>query len=142
VPVPGSPFKTGLQPVSVAVDPTGQFAYVAKRVENNVSAYRIEDNGALTPVPGSPFTGLDGAVSVAITHLVPFASFFAKLEIAKDHFDLMESFTLGAISNGINPVTENMTLQLGFIPFMIPAGSFKKTLLRVIELFGPIDEDR
>jgi hypothetical protein len=41
---------------------------------------------------------------------VPFASSFAKLEIAKEGFDLNESFTLGANSNGINPVTENVTL--------------------------------
>ena len=29
VPVPGSPFAAGFNPVSVAVDPTGKFAYVA-----------------------------------------------------------------------------------------------------------------
>jgi 6-phosphogluconolactonase len=29
IPVPGSPFAAGTQPQSVAVDPTGRFAYVA-----------------------------------------------------------------------------------------------------------------
>jgi hypothetical protein len=32
-----------------------QFAYVANEGSNNVSAYSIASNGALTPVPRSPF---------------------------------------------------------------------------------------
>jgi len=111
-PVPGSPFAAGSAPFSVAVDPTGKFAYVANGgfSSNNVSAYSIGANGALTPVPGSPFAAGSAPFSVAITPLVPFASSFAKLEIAKHRFDLTESFTLGANSNGINPLAENVTL--------------------------------
>jgi 6-phosphogluconolactonase len=112
-PLPGSPFQAGNNPDSVAVDPTGKFAYVANQVGDNVSAYRISDNGALTPVPGSPFAAGSHPHSVAITPLVPFASSFAELEITQDRFDLLESFTLGADSNGINPVTEKVTLQIG-----------------------------
>ncbi|MFZ0710172.1 MAG: beta-propeller fold lactonase family protein, partial [Terrimicrobiaceae bacterium] len=48
-PVPGSPFPAGNLPASVAVDPTGKFAYVVNEGGNNVSAYRIGKNGALTP---------------------------------------------------------------------------------------------
>jgi hypothetical protein len=64
--------------------------------------------------------------SVAITPLVPFASSFAKLEIAKHHFDLKESFALGANSNGINLLAENVTLQIGTFSVRIPPGSFKQ----------------
>jgi DNA-binding beta-propeller fold protein YncE len=40
----------------VAVDPTGQFAYVANEGSYNVWAYSIDGTtGALTPVAGSPF---------------------------------------------------------------------------------------
>jgi DNA-binding beta-propeller fold protein YncE len=53
--VKGSPFKAGTFPESVAVDPTGKFAYVANPGSANVSGYSIAANGALVPVPGSPF---------------------------------------------------------------------------------------
>jgi 6-phosphogluconolactonase len=132
--VPIGHFATGIQPVSMAVDPTGKFAYVANQIgdihslDGSLSAYRIAANGDLTPVPGSPFAARFGTTSVAITPLVPFASSLAELEIAKDRFDLKESFTLGTNSNGINPVKENVTLQIGAFSVMIPAGSFFKLI--------------
>src|SRR5258706_7872210 len=52
---PGSPFAAGTHPFSVAVDPTGKFAYVANDGSNNVSGYTIDAaTGALTTIPGSP----------------------------------------------------------------------------------------
>jgi hypothetical protein len=105
-----------------------QFAYVANNDSpGSVSAYSIGANGALTQLTslGSPFTAGSNPFSVAITPLVPFASSFAKLQIAKKGFDLNESFTLGANSNGINPVTENVTLQIGTFSITIPGGSFQ-----------------
>lgn len=129
-PVPGSPFAAGSAPDSVAVDPTGKFVYVANRGDATVSTYSIGSNGALTPVPGSPFaTGAEPGeeeLSVAITPLLPFATSFAKLQISAGGFDLNESFTLGANSNGINPITENVTLQIGTFSVTIPAGSFRQ----------------
>jgi hypothetical protein len=50
----------------VAVDPTGKFAYLANLL-SDVSAYSIGSNGALTPVPGSPFAAGAFPFSVAIT---------------------------------------------------------------------------
>jgi len=59
---------------------------------------------------------------------VPFApsTTLAKLEISAGGFQLNESFTLGNNSNGINPVTENVSLQIGNFSATIPPGSFRK----------------
>jgi hypothetical protein len=137
--VPGSPFLAGIEPNSLAVDPTGRFAYVTNVGSNTVSAYSIAANGALKPVPGSPFAAGVTPASVAITPLVLFASSFAKLEIENDSFDLKESFTLGANSNGINPVTENVTLQIGTFSVTIPAGSFNDTIFEGYVFDGAIN---
>jgi 6-phosphogluconolactonase len=65
-PVPGSPFPDLNNPFSVTVDRLGRFAYVVNSENGgstigSVSAFRIEPDGALTPVKGSPFStgGLD-----------------------------------------------------------------------------------
>jgi hypothetical protein len=112
---------------------------VANEFDNTVSAYSIGANGALTPVPGSPFAAGNGPFSVAITPLVPFATSFAKLEIAKRGFVLGELFTLGAISNGINPLTQNLALQIGTFSVTIPPGSFKEIALRIFVFHGVIN---
>ncbi len=51
-----------------------KFAYVANIDSNDISAYSIASNGALTPVPGSPFAARVKPASVAITGLMPLQS--------------------------------------------------------------------
>ena len=65
-PVAGSPFPTEIEPVSVAIDLSGRFVYVANVGSNNISAYRIVKDGALTPVAGSPFPAGKAPFSVAV----------------------------------------------------------------------------
>jgi 6-phosphogluconolactonase len=43
-----------------------EFVYVANAGSNNVSAYRIAENGALTPVVGSPFPAGSDPRSLAV----------------------------------------------------------------------------
>jgi hypothetical protein len=74
---------------------------------------------------------------------VPFAASFAKLEIEARHrpgFELKEFFTLGTNSNGINPVTENVTLQIGTFSVTISAGSFEQDPNRRFEFEGVIND--
>ena len=70
-PVIGSPFTTGATgagPLSVAVDPSGQFVYVANSGSASVLAFTIDTStGALTPVSGSPFQVGNIPISVATT---------------------------------------------------------------------------
>src|SRR5258708_334349 len=65
-PVPGSPFEAGLASHSVAVDPTGKFAYVVNAGSHNVSAFSIGTDGALTPLTRSPFAAGERPRSVAV----------------------------------------------------------------------------
>jgi 6-phosphogluconolactonase (cycloisomerase 2 family) len=67
-----SPFSTGTTsagPVSVTVDPTGQFVYVANSslFDGSISALAIDPaTGALTSVSGSPFADTQDPGSVAV----------------------------------------------------------------------------
>jgi hypothetical protein len=128
----------------VAVDPTGQFVYVANfQNVSSLSGYSIGPSGALTPIAGSPFATGAQPISVAFTPKVPFASFFAKLKIKERHrpsFELKEFFTLGTNSNGIDPVTENTTLQVGPFSVTIPADSFEKDPNGRFEFKGVIND--
>jgi len=70
-----------------------------------------------------------------------FRTSFAKLKIkagSPPGFDLNEFFTLARNSNGINPVTENVTLKIGAFSVTIPPDSFKQILPRRFEFQGTI----
>ena len=65
-PMVGSPFTAGKSPYSLAIDPTGHFAYVANLGSGDVYSYAIDSQtGALTAV-GLPVTSGEGAISVAV----------------------------------------------------------------------------
>jgi 6-phosphogluconolactonase (cycloisomerase 2 family) len=54
--VAGSPFPAGQGPITIAINPTGTFAYVTNVWDNTISGYAINaGTGALTAIPGSPF---------------------------------------------------------------------------------------
>ena len=55
----------GTAPISVNVDPSGAFVYVANFGSNNVSVYSIGGGGALTP--GSPVTTATGTFPTSVT---------------------------------------------------------------------------
>ncbi len=66
---------------------------------------------------------------------VPFAAFEVKVEIDEDDLEVKGRFTLSTGSDGIDPVTEEVTLQLtggtGSFATTISAGSFKFTPAKV-----------
>ena len=63
--------------------------------------------------------------------IVSFSAFTAKAEITlgplanDDAFEVKATFTLGAGSDGIDPLTEDVQLEVGTFSTTIPAGSFK-----------------
>jgi 6-phosphogluconolactonase len=60
-PVPGSPFTAGLTAPTqgLATDPAGKFLYVTQANNNQIAAFTIGSNGALTAVSGSPYNTQD-----------------------------------------------------------------------------------
>jgi hypothetical protein len=95
------------------------------------------------PAPNNALQGGGEDAFVAkLASLVPFAASSAKLEIKAGPppgFDLTESFTLAASSTGINPLTQNVTLQIGTFSVTIPAGSFKQNPNRTFVFQGVIN---
>src|SRR5205085_5276504 len=66
--ISGSPFTAGANPNSVAVDPSGEFAYVANSASTSISGYTITPStGALTAIAGSPFSAPVGSLPRAVT---------------------------------------------------------------------------
>jgi 6-phosphogluconolactonase len=65
-PVPGSPFATGLSPVSLAFNPDGRSLATANKDGNSVSVFAVSQGGALRPVAGSPF-GITSPRSLAFS---------------------------------------------------------------------------
>jgi 6-phosphogluconolactonase (cycloisomerase 2 family) len=64
--VSGSPFPTGGRGPTF-VTASGAFVYVTEQITNDIAAFAIGSNGALTPVPGSPFNVPTSAQWVALT---------------------------------------------------------------------------
>jgi 6-phosphogluconolactonase len=141
--VPGSPFASGFFPMSVAMDPMGELAYVSNLCltqtscdntlsHGTISAYTFNStSGNLSQVPGSPFTAgfLPFSLAIAGDPAVPFAAFRLRTKIDVDRktsFKVDGGFTLGSGSDGINPLTEDVTLQVGTFSTTIPAGSFRE----------------
>jgi len=106
------------QPYGVGVDSLGS-AYV--------TGYTLStDFPTADPVQAAHAGGDLDAFVAKISGPVPFAAFKATVEIKNSDtaFKVRGSFTLGAPSNGINPPTEAVTLQVGTFFITLPSGSF------------------
>lgn len=67
-PIAGSPYGAALAPVAGAVDPSGQFLYVADQNSNQISGYKIRaGTGTLTALSNSPYSTGIAPVFVAIS---------------------------------------------------------------------------
>jgi YVTN family beta-propeller protein len=150
--VTGSPIPVGANPAGVAITPDGSRVYVANGGSNTVSVIDAVTNmvtGSMIPVGNQPNSF---GLFIQPVVLVRFAAFSAKLRSPiSSSFRLTGAFTLGADSKGINPVKENVILQIGTFSFTIPSGSFNQAFNgnvrlhrdhRPGELCGPDCADR
>lgn len=100
--VAGSPFAGGTAPVAMIVDPKGKFVYTANYGTSSgpgsVSAYRIESNGALAQVTGSPFAAGTEPEDVAtdVTDSFLYASNYGSANIS--------AYTIDATTGALTPI--------------------------------------
>jgi 6-phosphogluconolactonase (cycloisomerase 2 family) len=118
-PIDGSPFPNEPFPGSVTVDPTGRFVYVANSYPNHVStvsAYTVDGtSGALTLIPGSPFTANSpNSVTVDPTgQFVYIASFIS---------NSVSAYTIDGTTGALTPVPGSRCLTSD-LSNCFPAGS-------------------
>ena len=103
--IAGSPFAGGTGGVEVAIDPTGQFAYVARTVFDSpgtVSAYSIDaTTGALTPV-GSPLATATGPTMLAIDPQGAFL--YLACNGGPTHFGALAGYSINRSTGALTPL--------------------------------------
>ncbi len=135
--ISGSPFPietnpTGPEtgPVSISVDPSGRFAYVANSTDS-LSAYSIDSTtGALTLLAGSPFVTGDNPSSVTVD---PTGQFLYNANINTDN---VSAFTIDTVTGALSPIG---TTPAGDAPSSIvvdPSGRFVYVANNGFQTFG------
>jgi hypothetical protein len=107
----------------------------------------VNDPSAINDFPNSfPELLTDPGLISSLTNLAtvlgaetPFSAFSGKFQTTATSFELTSAFTLGAGSNGINPVSEVVSLQIGTFTETIPSGSFKKAKAGYFVFSGTIN---
>jgi pimeloyl-ACP methyl ester carboxylesterase len=83
-----------------------------------------------------------GGFRAPVASVTPFAAFSAKLEISADHpsdFEVKASFTLADVSNGIDPLRQELTLHIGTFSIKLPPGAFTQDKKGRFKFEGVID---
>jgi len=96
--ISGSPFPAGASPLSVAIDPSSKFVFVANQGDNTLSAYAMGPDGGLTAISGSPFTV--GSQPQGVT--VDLSGKFAYVASADGN---VWGFTLNTGTDSLTPIT-------------------------------------
>jgi 6-phosphogluconolactonase len=130
--VAGSPFATGSNPLSLAIDPSGRFLYVATYGPLNygsggVSAYAIDaTSGALTPI--TPFFRLSSLFSAGTgTNSVIVDPSGKYVYVANELSNDISMFTIDAGSGALTAMTGSPFPTTGTGPHSIavdPSGKF------------------
>ncbi len=102
-PMAGSPFTTGTRPTAVAVDAAGRFVFVANQASGSIAVFSIAANGALAPVPGSPFPAASPfGLSVNPAGTVLYASNFP--DSSASDLNTVSAFSIAA-NGALTPVS-------------------------------------
>jgi 6-phosphogluconolactonase (cycloisomerase 2 family) len=145
----GSPFEVEYNTRSVAVDPSGKFAYVTMSLypdSNGISAFTIDpSSGALTEVAGSPFAALDDPMSITIDPSGKFAY------VANNYSDNVSAFTIDAATGALAEVpgspfaTQDDPTSIAMYPtgkfvYVVNAGSHSISVFAIDQATGALAE--
>ena len=114
----------GNRPVSVTVDPTGKFAYVANQFSDDVSQYRIETNGTLSALSPATIAAGGSPVSITVDPTGQFAYVANQLSDDVSQYGIEANGTLSLLTS--DPLTPN-PVGAGDGPFSVavdPSGKF------------------
>jgi len=109
-PVAGSPFNAGPQPTAITGDPSGKFLYETSNLavitpSNNISAFTISPTtGALTPVPGSPFTGGIYPISISVDSTGKFV--YTADSGGDANGNSISGFSIDATTGALTPISQ------------------------------------
>ncbi|MHB8545246.1 MAG: Ig-like domain repeat protein [Nitrosotalea sp.] len=122
--------NTATGTVTFTVDGTPQTPVTVSSGQATFSSSSLSVGSHSITAAYSGDTNDAGSTSSTLTQVVnpiSFSSFTAKVHIEDNytHFELKSKFTLGTGSSGINPVTDNVSLQVGTFSTTVPSGSFK-----------------
>jgi 6-phosphogluconolactonase len=123
-PVPGPPIGSGLGVSAIAVESGEHFLYAANTTANTISGFAIDSvSGALTVVPGSPFSSTAGTGPSALA--LDTLNKFLYVATAGSTASIW-AFTFDSTTGTLTPVT-NSPFNLsagGLFLVMEPSGSF------------------
>ena len=119
--ITGSPFQAGYFPYSVAIDPGGQFVYVANlgylaNYGSGVSGYTINPTtGALTPITGSPFPAGTNLFAVAVDP----TGQFAYVTNRNSYGGWLSGFTINPTTGALTAITGSPFPTAGTYPLAV-----------------------
>ena len=108
-PVPGSPFKIGVTPTNVVVDPSGKYVYVTtlestSNPKSDVYAFAVQSNGSLKPVPGSPFSTVNWALAVVIDPQAKYLYVSSSPETSNPSTSQIDAYSISSTDGALTPV--------------------------------------
>jgi len=105
MPLSGSPFASGVQPMAIASDPTSTYVYVADFVKSEILAYNAAA-GNLTPLAGSPFHSGSQPTAIAVDPSYPYAYVTNSLDGTVGAFSTSNGklTSIGTFATGLDPV--------------------------------------
>jgi 6-phosphogluconolactonase len=93
-----SPYPTGTNPISIAVDDVDHFVYVANQGSNNISGFNLRNDGFLVPLAASPFAAGSEPSALAIENTGKFAY------VVNNASNSMSVYAIDAASGALSPI--------------------------------------